>query len=137
MKAKQIGYWVTLVLFCLAMAGGGVADLMHSPQIMESMTKLGFPEYVATILGFWKIAGVVALLLPGLGLLKEWAYAGFFFDLTGATMAHLFVKDAMPEPIIPLVILAIGMASWYLRPASRRVVPAPAVGTVEPSANAA
>jgi hypothetical protein len=124
MKAKRIGYWVTLALFCVAMAGGGVADLMHSPDIMESMTRLGFPDYVATILGFWKIAGAVALLLPGFGLLKEWAYAGFFFDLTGASAAHLFVKDAMPEPIIPLVILTLGMASWYLRPASRCVVPA-------------
>ncbi|GAB5513003.1 MAG: DoxX family protein [Rhodopirellula baltica] len=119
MKAKRIGYWVTLALFCLAMAGGGFADLTQNAAIMESMTRLGFPSYVATILGFWKIAGVVALLLPGFGRLKEWAYAGFFFDLTGATAAHLFVKDAMPEPIVPLIILAIGMASWYLRPASR------------------
>ena len=55
------------------------------------------------------------------GLVKEWAYAGFFFDLTGASASHLFVKDPMPEPIVPLVLLAIGMASWYLRPASRCV----------------
>jgi len=126
MKAKQIGYWITLVLFCLAMAGGGFADLTQNPTIMESMKKLGFPDYVATILGFWKVAGVAALLLPGWGLVKEWAYAGFFFDLTGASAAHLYVKDAMPEPIIPLIMLAIGMASWYLRPASRCIVAAPA-----------
>ncbi len=129
MKAKVIGYWITLVLFCLAMGGGGFADLTQNPAIMESMKKLGFPAYVATILGFWKIAGVIALLIPGLGLLKEWAYAGFFFDLTGASAAHLFSKDPMPEPIVPLILLAIGMASWYLRPSSRCVVPAPASST--------
>jgi hypothetical protein len=124
MKTKQIGYWITLVLFCFAMAGGGVADLTQNPAIMESLNKLGFPGYIASILGFWKIAGVVALLLPGWGLVKEWAYAGFFFDLTGASAAHFIVKDPMPEPIVPLIILAIGMASWYLRPSSRCVVPA-------------
>lgn len=124
MKTKQVVYWITLALFCLAMGAGGFADMTQNPTIMESMTKLGFPNYMATILGFWKIAGVLALLLPGLGLLKEWAYAGFFFDLTGASAAHLFVGDPMPEPIIPLVLLAIGMASWYFRPASRRVAPA-------------
>lgn len=125
MKTKQIGYWVTLALFCLAMAGGGIADLMKAPAIMESMTQLGYPDYLATILGFWKLAGVVVLLMPRLGLLKEWAYAGFVFDLTGASASHLFVKDPMPEPIVPLIVLAIGMASWSLRPASRRVVQAP------------
>lgn len=127
MNAKMIAYWITLVLFCLAMGGGGIADLTQQPAIMQAMTKLGFPGYVATILGFWKVAGVITLLLPRLGLLKEWAYAGFFFDLTGATAAHLFVNDPMPEPIVPLILLGIGMASWHLRPASRRVIAAPAV----------
>ena len=121
MNAKVIGYWVTVVLFCAAIGFGVFADLTQNPQIMEGMKKLGYPEYVAIILGIWKVAGVAALLLPDSGLVKEWAYAGFFFDLTGASASHLFVKDPMPEPIVPLILLAIGMALWYLRPASRCV----------------
>ncbi len=121
MNAKTIGYWVSLALFSLAMGFGGVADLMKNPDIMESMKKLGYPEYLAMILGFWKICGVIAILLPGLGLLKEWAYAGFFFDLTGASISHVMVQDDMGKVIIPLVILAIGGCSWLLRPDSRRI----------------
>lgn len=121
MNAKLIGYWTSLVLFCAAMGFGGVADLTQNPEIMESLKGLGYPSYLAGILGFWKIIGVIAILMPGSGMLKEWAYAGFFFDLTGASVSHLIVQDAVPKTVIPLVILAIGMASWYLRPASRCV----------------
>lgn len=122
MNAKTIGYWVSVVLFSLSMGLGGVADLMESPEILESMKKLGYPEYLAMILGFWKICGVVAILAPGLGLVKEWAYAGFFFDLTGASASHVMVQDDLAKVIIPLIILAIGGCSWMLRPESRRMV---------------
>ncbi len=121
MNAKTLGYWVTLVLFSLGMAFGGVADLIKNPEIMDSLKKLGYPEYLATILGFWKIVGVVAILSPGLGLLKEWAYAGFFFNLTGASVSHAMVQDDLVKVIVPLVILAIGGCSWMLRPESRRI----------------
>ncbi len=67
MNAKAIGYWVSLVLFSAAMGFGGVADLMKNPEIMDSLKKLGYPEYVALILGFWKICGVIAILVPGIG----------------------------------------------------------------------
>ncbi len=122
MNAKAIGYWVSLVLFSAAMGFGGVADLMKNPEIMDSLKKLGYPEYVALILGFWKICGVIAILVPGIGLVKEWAYAGFFFDLTGASASHAMVQDDLAKVMIPLVILAIGGCSWMLRPESRRVV---------------
>ena len=121
MNAKTIGYWLTLVLFSLAMGFGGVADLMKNPEIMDSMKKLGYPEYLALILGVWKIGGVIAILLPRLGLLKEWAYAGFFFDLSGASLSHAMIQDELPKVVIPLVILAIGACSWLLRPESRRI----------------
>ncbi len=132
MNAKTIGYWVTLVLFSMAMGFGGLADLMKNPEIMESMKKLGYPEYLATILGFWKLCGVVAILLPGLGLVKEWAYAGFLFDLTGASASHAMVQDELAKVIIPLVILAIGGCSWILRPESRRIaIPATAFAPLD------
>lgn len=121
MNTRKIGYWTTLVLFSLAMGFGGVADLMKNPEIIESMKKLGYPEYLALILGVWKIGGVIAILLPGFGLLKEWAYAGFLFDLTGASLSHAMVQDDVPKVVIPLIILAIGGCSWFLRPASRRI----------------
>ncbi|HAC93095.1 MAG TPA: hypothetical protein DCF63_21055 [Planctomycetaceae bacterium] len=121
MNTRKIGYWTTLVLFSLAMGFGGVADLMKSPEIVESMKKLGYPEYLALILGVWKIGGVIAILLPGFGLLKEWAYAGFLFDLTGASISHAMVQDDVAKVVIPLIILAIGGCSWLLRPASRRI----------------
>ena len=121
MNAKSIGYWITMVLFCIAMGVGGFADVMQNPTIMASMKKLGNPDYFATIIGFWKIAGVIAILMPSFGLLKEWVHAGFVFDLTGARASHFVRKDPLPEPLVPLLVLAIGMASWYLRPASRCV----------------
>lgn len=121
MNAKQIGYWLSLVLFSIAMGFGGIADLMKSPEIMESIKKLGYPEYLVLILGVWKIGGVIAIPLPGFGLLKEWAYAGFFFDLTGASVSHAMVEDGAAKVIIPLVILSIGGCSWFLRPAARCV----------------
>lgn len=122
MSAKEIGYWVSLVLFSLAMGFGGVADLMKNPEIMDSLKKLGYPEYLALILGIWKVSGVIVILLPRLGLVKEWAYAGFFFDLTGASVSHAFVRDDLAKVVIPLVILAIGGCSWLLRPESRKTV---------------
>ncbi len=108
MNLKNIAYWISLVLFSVAMGFGGVADLMKNPEIMNSLKQLGYPEYLAMILGFWKIAGVIAILLPRLGLLKEWAYAGFFFDLSGASLSHIMVQDDLAKVIIPIVILAIG-----------------------------
>lgn len=125
MNLKSIGYWLTTILFGVAMGFGGFADLIQNPTVMEGMRKLGYPDYFAAIIGFWKIAGVVVLLIPGWRHLKEWAYAGFFFDLTGASASHLMISDPMPEPIIPLVVLAIGMISWYLRPESRCFEPHP------------
>lgn len=121
MRLEKVGYWVSLVLFSLAMGFGGVADLVKNSEIIDSLKKLGYPEYLALILGFWKVCGVIVILLPGLGLLKEWAYAGFFFDLTGASISHAIVQDDLAKVVIPLVILAIGGCSWLLRPESRRI----------------
>ncbi len=122
MNAKVISYWISLVLFSLAMGFGGVADLMKNPEIMESLKKLGYPEYLAMILGFWKVCGVIVILLPGLGLVKEWAYAGFLFDLTGAAASHAMVQDEFAKIVMPLIILMIGGCSWMFRPESRRLV---------------
>ena len=119
-------YWATTVLFCAAFAAGGSGHLVRAEPVAEGMATLGYPAYVMTILGVAKLLGVVALLVPGKALLKEWAYAGFAFDLLGATASHLFVGDPPADVLPPLVLLAVGAASYLTRPASRRVDVAPA-----------
>jgi len=121
MNKRLIGYWLATALFCLAMTAGGAMNLMGAEMQKEAMAALGYPEYVMTILGVAKIFGVIALLLPKTPLLKEWAYAGFTFDLLGAAASHAFNGDAIVEAIVPLVILAIAIASYFLRPSSRRL----------------
>jgi hypothetical protein len=93
-----------------------------------TLANLGYPAYVATILGVWKAAAVVTLLAPGLPRVKEWAYAGIVFDLTGGFASHLFNHDPLPKPIVPLFFLSIALTSYLLRPASRRLAAQPADG---------
>lgn len=121
MNARNAGYWTATALFALAMTGSGVADLTHAEPIVAAMQHLGYPIYVATILGVAKLFGVVAILLPRTPRLKEWAFAGFTFDLLGAAISHASVGDPVPNVLTPLVLLAIGLASWALRPGARRL----------------
>jgi hypothetical protein len=124
MKAHKLGYWITTALVALAFASGGVFDILKPPPVAATMAHLGYPVYVAVILGAWKLLGTAALLAPGLPRLKEWAYAGILFDLTGAAASHAAVGDGAKAVATPLVILALALASWALRPASRRLASA-------------
>ena len=119
MKARIIGYWVATVLVAAAMVSGGIGEVTHQPQMMEGMSKLGYPLYFSSILGVWKILGTIAILAPRLPRLKEWAYAGIFFDLTGATISHAVNHDAIGHIITPLVIAACGLDFLGVRPQSR------------------
>ncbi|HET6327818.1 MAG TPA: DoxX family protein [Planctomycetaceae bacterium] len=118
---RTIAYWVTTVLVVFVFGLGGVVDLMQPPQAVEGVAALGYPVYLCAILGVWKVLGAIALVLPGTPRLKEWAYAGMFFDLTGAAASHFAVHDPAAKVAIPLVITLILVASWDLRPASRRL----------------
>ena len=120
-RARTIVYWVTTVLFCLPMAMGGVFDLMQPPDVLAIMDHLGYPHYLATIIGVAKVLGVLTILAPGLPRLKEWAYAGCTIDLLGAAASHAFTGDAFKDISIPIAILAIGFVSYFLRPESRRL----------------
>ena len=122
MNKKTIAFWVTTALFCLVFTAGGIANLVRWEHQVGIMQNLGYPLYVMTILGVAKLLGVVALLLPKLPTLKEWAYAGFTFDMLGAAASHAFVSDPLMETVTPLIILAIGVTSYLTRPDSRRVV---------------
>jgi hypothetical protein len=126
LKAKLIIYWVTTMLIALETLAGGVVDLAHGrtnvfsgPLVVDVVTKLGYPVYVLTILGIWKLLGAIVLLAPGLPRLKEWAYAGIVFELTGAIASWLFIGDKTGQFIAPLILAALTMTSWALRPPSR------------------
>ena len=122
MNKKLVGYWVTTALFCLVMTADGVASLLRIEQQQAIMEVLGYPPYLMTLLGILKLLGVVALLAPGFARLKEWAYAGFSFDLIGAAFSFAAAGDPTPACIAPpLLILAVVAVSYVLRPESRRL----------------
>ncbi|WP_330232135.1 DoxX family protein [Nocardia sp. NBC_00508] len=117
--ARSIAFWTTTAVIVFILASGGVADLMHAPSTEAGMTELGYPTYVMTILGFWKILGAMAILAPRFPLVKEWAYAGAFFDLTGGFVSHIAHGSAANHLFYTGFFAGCVVASWALRPASR------------------
>jgi len=118
-KPRVIGYWVTTGLLAAAFLAAGAAELASEPAAVAATLALGYPAYLLTLLGAWKVLSIPALLAPRLPRLKEWAYAGIFFDLTGAAASHAFSADSPGKIATPLVLLLIAAASWALRPQSR------------------
>jgi uncharacterized membrane protein YphA (DoxX/SURF4 family) len=125
-RIKTIAYWITTILGPAGFVMGGIMQVTRRPEIVAVLNHLGYPVYFATILGVWKILGAIAVVIPRFPRLKEWAYAGFFFDLTAAAATHAFVKDGVGDIVGPLLFLALVIASWALRPASRKVGTTPA-----------
>ena len=128
-KGKKIFYWITTIWLALGMLATGVQQLMKvqlegalSPPGVYGITQLGYPVYVLTIIGFWKILGVVALLMPKYPLLKEWTYAGIFFLLTGAIFSHIAVGHPMKELFPSVFLLILTVVSWYFRPDTRKII---------------
>lgn len=119
-QKKNIAYWISTGLLCFCMLGG-IGQLLQVKQVVEGFAPLGYPTYFISIIGFWKIAAIIAVLAPKWPLLKEWAYAGIFFVMTGATASHIVVHDSAFHIIVPLLIACLAVCSWYLRPASRRL----------------
>ncbi len=119
MKIKVIGYWVTTIVLAFAMLSGGAAELMRLPQNVEGLVRLGYPVYFITIIGFWKVLGGIALLVPRFPRLKEWAYAGIFFNMTGAAVSNMASGTAAWHVVVDLIFVALTIASWALRPPSR------------------
>ena len=121
MKAKSIVYWITTVLVAFSMSGGA-AQLARVPGVVDGFVRvLHYPAYFVTILGFWKVAGAIAILVPRFPRLKEWAYAGIFFDTTGAAASSFAVGGGAFHVVAPLVAAALAVASWALRPESRTI----------------
>jgi uncharacterized membrane protein YphA (DoxX/SURF4 family) len=119
LKMKTIGYWATTAILAFVLLSGGITQLLRRPETLEGMAHLGYPVYFVVILGFWKVLGGIALLVPRFPRLKEWAYAGAFFDLTGAAASYVGIGEHSGNVIGPLIFALIAMASWVLRPSSR------------------
>ncbi len=118
-----VAYWITTALVASELAVGGAWDVLRVPQVRGLIERLGYPAYFLVILGTWKLLGSVALVIPGFPRLKEWAYAGAIFNLTGA-VASLFASRliGVDTTAYPLAMIAITAASWALRPPTRRLV---------------
>jgi hypothetical protein len=121
-KRDKIIYWIATLWLALGMTSTGIVQLLKTEDEVNKMMQLGFPAYTLTILGVWKILGVVAILSPRFPLIKEWAYAGFFFNMTGAVFSHLVSGSAASELFGPTLLLVLTVVSWYFRPADRKVI---------------
>jgi DoxX-like family len=121
MKRKMIAYWICTAVIALCIGSGGAAQALRLPQNVEGMTALGYPLHFIVLLGVWKVLGAITLLAPGLGLVKEWAYAGIFIDLSGAVVASAANGGGALHVIAPVVLIGFLVASWALRPESRRL----------------
>lgn len=121
-KTQKIIYWIATIWLALGMVSTGVVQLMQLKEETAMMSRLGYPFYILTILGVWKILGVIAVLVPKFPLLKEWAYAGFFFAMSGAVFSHLANGDSVVELIGPTLLLVLTIVSWYFRPTDRKLI---------------
>ena len=117
-----VAYWITTALLVVELVLGGVWDVLRVPQVRGLIERLGYPPYFLVILGIWKLLGAVALVIPRFPRLKEWAYAGVVFDLTGA-VASLLASGLMDAGAMayPIIMTGVALASWALRPSSRRL----------------
>ena len=121
-KKNKIIYWITTGFLAFGMLAGGVQQLLQIGGYVEIITQLGYPLDILSILGAWKILGVIAVLVPKFPLLKEWAYAGFFFAMSGAAISHTVAGQPFTEALPSLILLTVTVASWYFRPASRKTI---------------
>ena len=121
-KRNKIIYWIATIWLALGMLSTGIVQLLKVKEEVDMMTHLGYPVYFLTILGIWKMLGVVAVLIPKFPLLKEWAYAGFFFVMSGAVFSHIAVGDSINEIWPSLLLLILIVLSWYFRPADRKII---------------
>jgi DoxX-like family len=119
---KTIGYWITTALLAFFIGSGGIAYVLGADFTMQGFTVLGLPGYVMRLIGVWKVAGAIMLLLPRLPRVKEWAYAGIFIDVTGAAVAHIAAGDLGAYGFrvwVNLIFVVLVGLSWALRPQSR------------------
>lgn len=119
-KAGKITYWIATIWLSLGMLSSAIVQLLGVEEEVDFILQLGYPLYFLTILGAYKILGVIAVLIPRFPLLKEWAYAGFFFAMSGAAFSH--IASGTTNEIFPsLLLLTLTIVSWYFRPVDRKL----------------
>jgi hypothetical protein len=128
-KRNKIIYWIATLWLSLGMVSTGMVQLLKvqgegavAPPGVYGIKYLGYPVYFLAIIGVWKMLGVVAILIPKFPLLKEWAYAGFFFLMSGAILSHIALGDSVREIFPSLLLLVLTVVSWYFRPADRKII---------------
>lgn len=121
-KRNKIIYWIATAWLALGMLSTGIVQMFRIKEEVDFILQLGYPGYFLTILGVWKVLGVVAVLIPKFPLLKEWAYAGFFFAMSGAIFSHIAMSNSVNEIFPPLLLLTLTVVSWYFRPADRKII---------------
>jgi len=121
-RRNKIIYWIATGWLALGMTSTGIVQIIKMKEEVDMMTHLGYPLYFLTIIGVWKILGVIAILIPKFPLLKEWAYAGFFFAMSGAVFSHLAAGDGAKEFFGPVLLIILTVVSWYFRNEDRKII---------------
>lgn len=121
MKNQKIAYWIVTGLLCFGMLLGGTGQILRMQPNVEGFQHIGFPAYVLPILGTWKFLAVFAILIPKYPLVKEWAHAGLFFLLSGGVISQFASGNGILGALPVFVFMCLNIASWYLRPADRRI----------------
>lgn len=120
-KRNKVLYWIATLWLSLGMVSTGIVQIIGIEEELQKMERLGYRHYFLVTIGVWKILGVVAVLIPGYPLVKEWAYAGFFFLMSGAIVSHTAMGDSAQEFFGPSLLLMLTLLSWYLRPDDRKL----------------
>ncbi|MEW2145056.1 DoxX family protein [Micromonospora vinacea] len=120
-RIRSMAFWVTTFVIVFELTAGSVWNLLTIEWVEVQLRHLGYPHFFAYVLGAWQAGAAVAIIAPGLPLLKEWAYVGAFFLWSGAVVSHLSVGDGLQSWGVPLMFGACAIASWVLRPADRRL----------------
>jgi hypothetical protein len=124
-KRNKIIYWIATIWLALGMLSTGIAQLLTAKSGQggaDMITHLGYPVYLLTLLGIWKILGAITVLIPKFVLLKEWAYAGFFFAMSGGVFSHIASGYPVNKIFPALLLVILTVASWYFRPANRKII---------------
>ncbi len=121
-KRNKIIYWIATALCAVGILSSGLQQILKTKEMVEMITHLGYPIYFMQLIGVWKILGVIVILIPNFKLMKEWAYAGLFFVMTGALLSHLLCGNfGVKEILGPLFQTIFIITSWYFRPADRKI----------------
>ncbi|MDF2432938.1 MAG: hypothetical protein JWP44_2569 [Mucilaginibacter sp.] len=121
-KRKLFWYWTITAILSFFIFSGGLAQAVQVKGVVQGFKPLGYPAYFISLIGVWKALGVIAILIPKFKLLKEWAYAGIFFAMSGAVISHIASNNVSVQIIAPILLAVLTVLSWYLRPADRKII---------------